>query len=193
MSTTNAAWPDGHPWVRLTVGRRGSGKSYTMAKIMDSWRALPRDQIPGAIHAIDPVATNPPQPHHIAYHADTWSPVMDEIPEGTALLVLDEADTSIGQGAGRRHPAVEDLVRRGRHRNISLLLGTQRPALLMYDVWALADEVLICHTTSRRDLDRLAELDDQVAALRPNIARPGAPGVRVVWHGKLGVHAIGPP
>jgi hypothetical protein len=194
MAKQNAADAAGHPWVRLVVGRRGSGKSWSMLRIMEAWQALDREERPGRIHAVDPVATDPPGPDHVAFYADTWSPVMvEELPPGTALLVLDEADTTIGQRADHQSKAVVDIVRRGRHRGVSLLLGTQRPALLLYDVWALVGELMICHTTSKRDLDRLEELDESLAELREHIAAPGQLGVRVVWHHQLGVHRIGGP
>ena len=174
------------PWVRLLIGRRGSGKSYRMGQIMAGWQAARARGELGPIHAIDPVATEPPEEEHIAFWSDTWSVHVEDLddgalPVGTELLVIDEADTSIGQGGGRRDSLAVDLVRRGRHRGVSLLLGTQRPALLLYDVWALADEVTICHLTSRRDLDRVAELDDGIAEHRAHIAAPGGPGPRLSW------------
>jgi hypothetical protein len=173
-----------HPWIALVVGRRGSGKTWHAGKIASEWRARARraDQR-SMVLAIDPVATDPPQHGQLAASADLWSPEMpDEVPDPVQLLVVDEADLYAPQADARRRPPppLVDLVRRGRHRGVSLLLCTQRPALVMRDVFALADFVVICQTTDQRDLDALCTLHG-VKEHRERIATTIRPGPVVTW------------
>lgn len=136
---------------------------------------------------IDPVATDPPQPHHLAAHADVVasSPddlahALDTLPIG--LVVVDEAETWLSQGDANRRPIgpLVDILRRGRHRGVSIYLCSQRPQLLAYDVWSLADRIVICQLTGKRDLDRVCELEG-VAEHRHAIASSNRPGPVVTW------------
>lgn len=175
----------GHPWVQLVVGRRGSGKTWHAAKVARAWRTHRSrdDESRSLVLAIDPIATDPPRPGHLAHAADLWHPDMpDDVPEPVQLVVVDEADLFAPQADARRRPPppLVDLVRRGRHRGVSLLLCTQRPALVMRDVFALADAVVICQTTDQRDLDALCSLHG-VKEHRDRIAQTTRPGPVVTW------------
>jgi hypothetical protein len=149
-----------HPAVVYITGRRGSGKSFTACELINEWHEL--DPEGGRVHAIDPVgADDASVPGYLNHYADSWSRgVPDELPAGVSLLVVDEADGVIGVRADQQSPELVDLVRRGRHRGVTLALCTQRPVLLMRDAWALADVVIAHRITDKRDLDRLAELPD---------------------------------
>lgn len=169
-----------HPFVILCVGRRGAGKTYSAAQIVRGWR---RQKDAGLSLAVDPVATDPPGREHLAAAADLYSPDMpDDIPAGITLIAVDEADLFAPQADARRRPPppLVDLVRRGRHRGISLILCTQRPALVMRDVYALADAVIVCQTTDKLDLDRLCELHG-VKEHRDAIATRNEPGPVLIW------------
>jgi len=179
-----------HPWVQLAVGRRGAGKTFWAIHEACRWRAEQRARVERGeraelldVLAIDSVATVPPDGSHLASASDIYSPVMlPELPEGVGLVAVDEADMWAPQSEARRDPLppLIDLLRRGRHRGVSLLLATQRPANLAYDAWGLADRIVICQLTSKRDLDRVCELEG-VAEHRAYIARHAAPGPAVVW------------
>ena len=173
-----------HPWVKLAVGRRGSGKSYRTIQEIRSWRLAHAESPQWAVLGVDPVASSPPRPEHVAAWCDIATPTLesDLIPPDVGLVAVDEADQSISQSDARVRPTppLIDLVRRGRHRGVSLMLATQRPALVLYDVWSLADEVVICQLTGKRDLDRVCELEG-VARYRELIATTCRPGPIVIW------------
>lgn len=173
----------GHPWIALVVGRRGSGKTYHASEVATRWRQLGSDNGRGLVLGIDPIATDPPRKGHVAASCDLWVPEMPEdIPDAVQLVVVDEADLFAPQADARRRPPppLVDLVRRGRHRGVSLLLCTQRPALVMRDVFALADSVTICQTTDQRDLDALCSLHG-VKEYREQIATTSRPGRILTW------------
>lgn len=183
-----------HPWVKLAVGRRGAGKTHWVIAEVARWRARHTRSLGLLALGIDGVATDPPAPHHLAAACDLWSPVaLDELPAGIGLVAVDEADQWLPQAEARRQPPppLVDLLRRGRHRGVSLLLATQRPALVAYDVWGLADEVAICHLTSARDLARVCELEG-VAQHRAAIATARRPGPVVVWSAMDGARLVAP-
>jgi len=174
----------GHPKIVLVVGRRGSGKTYHAKQIAMAWRRF-RDQVngPGLILGVDPVATDPPDSTHLAASCDLWTPDMpDVLPEPVNVLIVDEADIYAPQADAQRRPPppLVDLVRRGRHRGVTLILCTQRPALVMRDVYALADEVVICQITDERDLNTLCSLHG-VREHRERIATTTKPGPVVTW------------
>lgn len=177
-----------HPWVQLAVGRRGAGKTYWSIHEVARFRGevvAGRVDVGGRelIYAVDGVATQPPALHHLASMADAYDPeVPAELPPEFCLIAVDEADEHAPQGEARRRPPppLIDLLRRGRHRGVSLLLATQRPANLVYDAWGLADRIVICQLTSKRDLDRVCELEG-VAQYRAHIASHTTPGPAVIW------------
>lgn len=175
---------DGDPQLGLCVGRRGAGKTYTARELTMAWRRARREGDPRITLAIDCVATDPPAEKHLASSADVWAPAMpDELPPEVDLIVVDEADLFAPQADARKlpPPPLVDLVRRGRHRGVSLVLCTQRPALVMRDAYALADWVVICQTTDRRDLDRLCELEG-VEDHRDRIKGATRPGPVLIWY-----------
>jgi len=166
------------PKVVLIVGRRGSGKTYTARQVIAEFRRRG-----GVALAVDPVASDPPAESHLASAADVWDSDMPEaIPVGVSLVAVDEADIFAPQADARRRPPppLVDLVRRGRHRGVTLVLCTQRPALVMRDAYALADYVVICQTTDARDLKTLAELHG-VAEHRDRIVQAPRPGPVLIW------------
>lgn len=166
------------PKVILIVGRRGSGKTYSARQIMREFRSGG-----GIVLAVDPVSSDPPGESHLASASDVWDSDMPEtIPNGITMVAVDEADMFAPQAEARKRPPppLVDLVRRGRHRGVTLLLCTQRPALVMRDVYALADYVVICQTTDARDLKTLGELygvDDH----RDKIVKADKPGPVLIW------------
>jgi len=166
------------PKVILVVGRRGSGKTYSARQIMREFR-----RAGGVVLAVDPVASDPPTDDHLASAADVWDSDMPEaVPVGVSMVAVDEADMFAPQADARRRPPppLVDLVRRGRHRGVTLLLCTQRPALVMRDVYALADYVVICQTTDARDLKTLCELYG-VEEYREQIVTTDRPGPVIIW------------
>lgn len=177
-----------HPWVQVAVGRRGAGKTHWAIHEIARWRAgVVAGSIASAdrplVFGVDGVATDPPMDHHLAAMADVYDPEppIDLEPE-FGLVAVDEADQHAPQAEARRKPPppLIDLLRRGRHRGVSLLLATQRPANLVYDAWGLADRIVICQLTSKRDLDRVCELEG-VAEHRQRIATVTRPGPIVIW------------
>ena len=166
------------PKVILLVGRRGSGKTYAARQIIDNFRRRG-----GVVLAIDPVASDPPKESHLASSADVWDSDMPEfVPVGITMVAVDEADMYAPQADARRRPPppLVDLIRRGRHRGVTLVLCTQRPALVMRDAYALADYVVICQTTDARDLKTLCELPG-VLEHRQAIINSATPGPVVIW------------
>ena len=171
---------DGHPWLRVIVGRCGSGKSTTARKIMQAWR----QDGGGPILAVDPVSTAPPGELHIAAESDMWSPEMpSEIPDDVSLVVVDEADLFVAQADAYRRPLppLHALIRRRRHQGVSLMLISQRPALLARTSWSLSDEIIVCSLTDPRDLKEIEKLP---GVTRDDIERVGSmdePGVALIW------------
>jgi len=166
------------PTVVLVVGRRGSGKTYASRRIIERFRRRG-----GVVLAVDPVSSDPPQDSHLASAADVWDSDMPEsTPEGVTMVAVDEADMYAPQADARRRPPppLVDLIRRGRHRGVTLVLCTQRPALVMRDAYALADYVVICQTTDARDLKTLSELPG-VAEHREKISGAALPGPVLIW------------
>ncbi len=174
------AQADAHPWQRVIVGRCGSGKSTIAREIMADWRRAGA----GKIFAVDPVATNPPTELHVAELADYWSPEMpDEIPPDVTLVVVDEADLFCSQADAYRRPLppLHALIRRRRHQGISLLLLSQRSALISRSSWSLSDETIILSTTDSRDLKEIERLP---GVTKDDVERIGAmsdPGIALIW------------
>lgn len=173
----------GDPWVQLAVGRRGSGKTYAAIAELRAWRDAHAEAKRKAL-VFDPVYTEPTQPHQLAHWADyiaaeDWD---GTIPPDVGLIVVDEADVYASEGELSRRPIapLADIILRGRHRGISIYLCTQRPQQVAYRVRALADRIVICHTTGKRDLDALCELEG-VAPGRANIATAQRQGPVCVW------------
>ena len=166
------------PKVILIVGRRGSGKTYSAKKIMQEFR-----KSGGLVFAVDPIASDPPEESHLAFSSDVWDcEVPENIPENIGLVAVDESDIFAPQAEARRRPPppLVDLIRRGRHRGVTLVLCTQRPALVMRDAFALADFVVVCKTTDARDIKSLCELSG-VSEHSEKIISAKNPGPVLVW------------
>ena len=169
-----------HPYLRVIVGRCGSGKSTTARRIMDAWRAGGG----GPILAIDPVATNPPGELHVAGSADIWAFELPEtIPDDVRLIVVDEADLYVAQADAYRRPLppLHGLIRRRRHAGVSLLLLTQRPATIARSAWSLADEIIVCCITEPRDLAEIRKLPGVTSEDIDSIAAMTEPGIALIW------------
>lgn len=179
------------PWLVLVVGRRGYGKTYYCNRVMDAW---PADA--GLRYAIDPVApddaSHPRFPEYIAGHSDLWShdaPARARFEYGKiGLLVVDEADRFLPTAQGHRDGLLSDLVLRGRHRGVSLLLATQRPALVAYDARSQADRIVTYRLTADNDLDSLIAVAPDLKTYRAQIQQLPV-GRAIVWDSKHGVYA----
>jgi DNA helicase HerA-like ATPase len=98
-------------------------------------------------------------------------PPLSEL-KGYSLLCVDEADLYLPQRrAAGRSEVLTELLRRGRHYGLTLVLATQRPSALAYDAWSLADSAFIFSLTSEVDLRRAAELDSVIAEHKDAISR----------------------
>lgn len=170
-----------HPWLRIIIGRCGSGKSTTACAIMDGWRR----EGGGPILAIDPVASDPPTELHIASCADVYTPDCPDIlpTQSGQLVVVDEADLFVSQADAYRRPLppLHGLIRRRRHAGVSLLLISQRAALISRSAWSLADEIIICSTSDDRDLKQIGKLPGVTAEDVQAVAAAHEPGVVLVW------------
>jgi hypothetical protein len=169
-----------HPWLVLVVGRRGYGKSYYARYVLQSWQL-------GQTHAIDPVSPTPPTSDYPAYYASTWSSFTPpELPRGTSLVIVDEADRYLPTAQGKRDGLLEDLVLRGRHRGVSLLLCTQRPALVGYDVRSQANRIVIFRLTAEEDIKAIVSVCPELRGREDEI-RALSVGKALVWDDKNGV------
>ena len=174
-----------HPWLCLVVGRRGYGKSYYAKQVLRSW---PRDL--GPTYAVDPVTPDPPPPDYPAHWAQLWAPAPPaELPAGVSLLVVDEADRYLPTAQGLRDGLLQDLVLRGRHRGTSLLLCTQRPALVGYDVRSQANRVVVFRLTADEDIKALVSVCPELRGREDEI-RALPVGRAIVWDDK---HGVWPP
>ncbi len=170
-----------HPWLVLVVGRRGYGKSYYATSVLRAWTH-------GPTLAIDPVAPEPPTPDYPAAWATVWaSSTPPELPQGTSLVVVDEADRYLPSAQGKRDGLLEDLVLRGRHRGCSLLLCTQRPALVGYDVRSQANRIVVYRLTADEDLKAIVSVCPELRGREDEI-RTLPVGRALVWDDKHGVY-----
>lgn len=175
------------PFVWLVTGRRGTGKSYLLQQLIIDWKKNHREDSRSKVYVVDPVSTNPPSEKHVAFTSDYWASDIPEdisqFPEDVGLLVIDEADIAIPQSDAHRRPITpgQQILKRGRHEGIALILATQAPAMIAYNAWRLADRVWILRLTSRSDLSRIEELpgieSEHIEAVR---ARKSY-GPAVVW------------
>ena len=180
MSQKTLSQTDRHPWLRVIVGRCGSGKSTIAKEIMKDWRKANG----GKIFAVDPVATEPPGELHVAESADYWSfEMVEQLPDGTTLVVVDEADLFCAQADAYRRPlpALHALIRRRRHQGVSLLLLTQRSALISRSAWSLSDEIIVLSTTDPRDLKEIEKLPGVTKDDIAKVAAMSEPGIAIVW------------
>ena len=175
----NALQMFGHPTLCVVLGRRGSGKSNTGRVAAKYWRApagapqkvLLVDRLTvemGGTHRADRIVAEPP-------------PLADIV--GTySLVIVDEADQWMPL-QGNPHPTLIELVRRGRHFGLTVILMTQRPASLSYDARALADKLFIFSLTSESDLKWCEGLDGELKKHR-NFLQHARPGEALLWDGK---------
>lgn len=162
MSQTHPSQWLHHPSVVVVYGRRGSGKSTLIRALCASWDA------PGRVGLVDAISAD-----REIYADKLWRevPTLAEL-KGFSLLCVDEADLYLPQRQpARRSQVLTELLRRGRHYGLTLVLATQRPSALAYDAWSLADSAFIFSLTSEVDLRRAAELDGTIAEHRDAISR----------------------
>jgi hypothetical protein len=75
---------------------------------------------------------------------------------GNTLFVIDEGDTCLLQSNTRYLSEVQqNLLSRGRHRNISLLVSVRRPVEVPLTVRSFVECMLIFQTTLKQDLDAI--------------------------------------
>lgn len=181
-------WPPpalpAHPWLCLVVGRRGYGKSYYAKQVLRTWSEG------GTTFAVDPVTPDPPPPDYPAHWATMWSPLTPPaLPAGVSLVVVDEADRFLPAAQGKRDGLLEDLVLRGRHRGTSLLLCTQRPALVGYDVRSQANRIVVFRLTAEEDLKAIVSVCPELRGREDEI-RALPVGRAIVWDDKNGVWPV---
>ena len=175
----NAVQLFGFPTLCVALGRRGSGKSNTGRVAAKYWRApagaadkvLLIDRLTvdmNGTHRADTLMREPPQ--------------LDAIKGKFSLVIVDEADQWLPLN-GKPDPALIDMIRRGRHYGLTMLLMTQRPASLSYDARALADKLFIFSLTSEADLRWCEGLDSDLKAHRDFLQR-ARPGECLLWDGK---------
>ena len=151
-----------HPSVVVVYGRRGSGKSTLIKTLCASWDAE------GKVGLVDAISITGD-----VYADRLWRevPTLEEL-RGYSLLCVDDADLYLPQRqAARRSEVLTELLRRGRHYGLTLVLATQRPSALAYDAWSLADSAFIFSLTSEVDLRRAAELDTVIHNHKNEITR----------------------
>ena len=109
--------------------------------------------------------------------------MVDELPEGTTLVVIDEADLYCAQADAYRKPLppLHSLIRRRRHQGVSLLLLSQRGCLISRSAWSLADEIVILSTTDPRDLKEIEKLPGVTKEDVQKIGAMSEPGIALVW------------
>lgn len=164
-----------HPWLTLVVGRRGCGKSYFTSRVLESW---PDRQ---NTYAVDPVTPDPPTPDYPAYYARWWAPAPPlELRAGISLMVVDEADRFLPVAAGSRDSLLQDLVLRGRHRGTSLLLCTQRPALVATDARSQAGRIVVFRLTAEDDIRAVVRIAPELRGRESEIEQLPV-GRCIVW------------
>ncbi len=172
-----------HPWLCLVVGRRGYGKSYYASQVLKTWDTKRF----GDSYAVDPVTPDPPPPDYPAHWATLWAPAPPaELRAGVGLLVVDEADRYLPTSQGARNSLLQDLVLRGRHRGTSLMLCTQRPALVGYDVRSQANRVVIFRLTAEEDIKAIVSVCPELRGRESEISALPV-GRAIVWDDKNGV------
>jgi len=157
--------------LTCVFGRRGSGKSNFLRLLQRRWDLI-------GVVSVDAVTVYKGEKapvDHLVHHPtavkQSWKPT---------LLTVDEADEFLPVH-GIPDPYLIDLVRRGRHKGVSVVLATQRPASLSQHAWALADNVFCFQLTAKRDLERIAELDGEIAEHVDRI-RALEPGICLHWN-----------
>ena len=171
------------------VGRKGAGKS---TFIQSHLRASPRVF---AFDVMDEMAVIPNRLGSIrgverffafAGGRDSWA--ARYVPEGDLEEAIDQVcplvyerrnllfvceEIALYTRPGSVTPAFGKLVRTGRHREISLVWATQRPAECAKSITALTDLWVLFSVTEPRDLDAVADrcgagVSERVASLGPH-------------------------
>ena len=103
------------------------------------------------------------------------------------LIVIDEADGEL-PNKGRGNDLCRELLKRGRHRGVSLVLASQSPMFITRDIWRLADRIVIFKITDENDQKRLAQLEglrgDHTIFERIERGRP------IIWDADHGVQGL---
>lgn len=178
MARINAVQLFGFPTLCVVLGRRGSGKSNTGRVAAKYWKApagaadkvllIDRLTVEGhGTHRADVVLPRPPP--------------LDQIRGRYSLVIVDEADQWLPLN-GNPDPVLIDLIRRGRHYGLTLILMTQRPASLSYDARALADKLFLFSLTSESDLRWSEGLDSSLKGHREFLQK-ARPGEALLWDG----------
>ncbi len=176
-----------HPWLTLVVGRRGYGKTWYSCRVLDAFPPYY-----GSTLAIDPVyvaAKHDPQ-KYLAGHADRWATLPPAaLTPGVGLVAVDEADRYLPTAQGHRDGLLADLVLRGRHHGTSLLLCTQRPALVGTDVRSQASRIVVFRLSSDDDIKAVVKIAPELRGRESEIERLPV-GRALVWDAE---HGAWPP
>lgn len=172
-----------HPWLTLVVGRRGYGKTYFSCRVLDAW-----DARYGSTLAIDPVYVSAKHTaaDYLAGHADRWATMPPPVlPPGVGLVAVDEADRYLPTAQGHRDGMLADLVLRGRHMGCSLLLCTQRPALVGTDVRSQASRIVVFRLSAEDDIKAVTKIAPELRGRESEIESLPR-GRALVWDAEHG-------
>ena len=179
MAKLNAVELFGWQTLCVVLGRRGSGKSNT-GRVAARWWKAP-EGYPQKVLLIDRLTVESGG-SYIADHILHTVPEISEIRGKYSLVIVDEADEWLPL-QGIPNPTLIDLIRRGRHYGLTVILMTQRPASLSYHARALADKLFLFSLTSESDLKWAEGLDPEVKEYRSVLSR-ARPGEYLLWDGK---------
>ena len=178
-----------HPSLVLIYGRRGSGKSHLLGQICRMW---PKEH--GRVVLVDERAVVNREERYAdvlmaSPPGDTVllkRPLFDDRP--VTLVAVDEAAHYLPR-QGKPDPMLSRLVSEGRHWNMTLILATQRPAMMSYNAWSLADMAFIFNLNSKADLKRVVELDGAFESRTREIQRLPV-GECFLWDSKNFEHPV---
>jgi hypothetical protein len=153
------------------VGRRGSGKSTVLRRLLETCPRLAVLDVVGE-HTWLPNQMPPADWERFfawSHGRDRWAAAcipedLDSDVPAFARLIYERGDCVVGweelpmySAPGHLDPALDKIIRLGRHRRISLIWTAQRAAEVPRRVTAATDWFILFRQTEPRDLDALEE------------------------------------
>lgn len=161
------------------VGRRGAGKSNFLRYVAKNWHAPPpyKDKI--LLVDSETVRAGEPFP---ADRIVAEMPPLSQIVGHYSLVIIDESHEFLPGGNRVSDPVAKDLVHKGRHYGLTLVVATQVPFELSTLCRSNSNKLVMFSLVADNDLKWVEKRDSRLKQHRQYLIQ-AKPGEALVWDG----------